>query len=158
MNILVLCTGNSARSILLESILNTAGKGRVTAYSAGSQPAGAVHPQSLKLLAQKGHDTRAARSKSWDEFALPEAPKMDAVITVCASAAGETCPIWPGVPVRAHWGADDPAAAPPEAQERAFRAAYDLLERRALALLDLPVEDMEAGELKIHLDRIGEMS
>lgn len=158
MNILVLCTGNSARSILLESILGTAGAGRVTAFSAGSQPAGAVHPQSLKLLAEKGHGTSAARSKSWDEFAGPDAPKMDAVITVCASAAGETCPIWPGVPVRAHWGADDPAKAAKADWDAAFRAAYDLLERRALALLALPVEDMDAGELKAALDRIGEMT
>lgn len=155
MNILVLCTGNSARSILLEALLNRLGQGRVTAFSAGSQPAGKVHPQSLRLLAEKGYDTAPFRSKSWDEFAAPDAPHMDAVITVCASAAGETCPIWPGVPVRAHWGVDDPAAASEPDWETAFSTAYAILERRARALLDMPVEDMEAGELKIHLDRIG---
>ncbi|WP_137700504.1 arsenate reductase ArsC [Marimonas lutisalis] len=157
MNILVLCTGNSARSILLEALLNRLGNGRVTAFSAGSQPAGAVHPQSLKLLGEKGYDLSGLRSKSWDEFAGPDAPKMDAVITVCASAAGETCPIWPGVPVRAHWGVDDPAAAQEPEWQDAFDRAYGILERRAQALLDLPVEDMEAGELKLHLDRIGEV-
>ena len=102
MNILVLCTGNSARSILLESILNTESVGRVRAFSAGSQPAGEVHPQSLKLLEEKGHDTTHARSKSWDEFAADDAPLMDIVITVCGSAAEETCPVWPGAPVRSH--------------------------------------------------------
>lgn len=157
MNILVLCTGNSARSILLEALLNRLGHGRVTAFSAGSQPAGQVHPQSLKLLAEKGFDTSSARSKSWDEFAGPDAPQMDAVITVCASAAGETCPIWPGVPVRTHWGVDDPAAAAEPEWEHAFETTYGILERRAQALLELPIEDMEAGELKIQLDRIGDM-
>ena len=101
MNILVLCTGNSARSILLESILNTQCPGRVRAFSAGSQPTGKVHPQSLRLLAEKGHDTSRARSKSWDEFSADDAPIMDMVITVCGSAAGETCPMWPGAPIRA---------------------------------------------------------
>jgi len=162
MNILVLCTGNSARSILLEALLNRLGQGRITAFSAGSQPAGKVHPRSLALLGVKGFDTTAARSKSWDEFAGPRAPQMDAVITVCASAVGETCPIWPsvrsGLPVRAHWGVDDPAAAAEPDWEDAFETAYGILERRAQALLALPVEDMEAGELKIHLDRIGEIA
>ncbi|MDQ2088632.1 arsenate reductase ArsC [Marimonas arenosa] len=157
MNVLVLCTGNSARSILLEALLNRLGDGRITAYSAGSQPTGAVHPQSLKLLASKGYDLSSVRSKSWDEFAEPGAPKMDAVITVCASAAGETCPIWPGAPVRAHWGVDDPAATDEADWDEAFHAAYARLERRARAFLDMPVEDMEAGELKLHLDRIGEL-
>ena len=157
MNILVLCTGNSARSILLEALLNRLGDGRIKAYSAGSQPAGAVHPQSLKLLGDKGYDTSQARSKSWDEFAGPDAPQMDAVITVCAAAAGEVCPIWPGAPVRAHWGVDDPAAAAEPDWQQAFTTAYAILERRVRALLDMPVEDMEAGELKIHLDRIGDI-
>ena len=133
MNILVLCTGNSARSILLESILNHDGAGRVRAFSAGSQPAGRVHPQSLALLGALAHDTRSARSKSWDEFAGPNAPKMDAVITVCGSAAGETCPIWPGAPIRAHWGVEDPAAASPKDQPGAFETAFQVLRRRALA-------------------------
>ena len=131
MNILVLCTGNSARSILLESILNHDGAGRVRAFSAGSQPAGRVHPESLKLLASLGHDTSHARSKSWDEFAAPGAPQMDAVITVCGSAAGEACPIWPGAPIRAHWGVEDPAAAPAPDRPAAVRAAYEILLRRA---------------------------
>lgn len=157
MNILVLCTGNSARSILLECLLNRLGEGRVTAYSAGSQPAGAVHPGSLKLLGAKGYDLSGLRSKSWDEFGTADAPKMDAVITVCSSAAGETCPIWPGAPVRAHWGVEDPAAADEADRDGAFDAAYAILERRAVALLEMPVEDMEAGELKIHLDRIGDL-
>ncbi|MGR3434718.1 MAG: arsenate reductase ArsC [Shimia sp.] len=131
MNILVLCTGNSARSILLEHILRRRSDGAVRTWSAGSQPSGKVHPQSLKLLAEEGYDTSAARSKSWDEFATPDAPRMDAVITVCASAAGETCPIWPGAPVRAHWGVDDPAAAAEPNWEPAFRTAHDILGRRA---------------------------
>ncbi|SDW36033.1 Protein-tyrosine-phosphatase [Ruegeria halocynthiae] len=155
MNILVLCTGNSARSILLESIFNHTAKGRVRAYSAGSNPAGKVHPQSLALLGAKGHDVRDARSKSWDEFAVGDAPEMDVVITVCGSAAEETCPVWPGTPLRAHWGVEDPAAASEADWDRAFRTAYDILGRRAEALLALPIESMESGELGAHLKRIG---
>ncbi|MGR3759353.1 arsenate reductase ArsC [Roseobacteraceae bacterium NS-SX3] len=158
MNILVLCTGNSARSILLESLLNTLGGGRVRAYSAGSSPTGKVHPQSLRLLAEKGHDTSGARSKSWDEFAGPQAPEMDMVITVCASAAGETCPVWPGAPLRAHWGVDDPAAASEADWDRAFREAYGTLKTRAKALLDLPLETMDRAELADELKRIGELA
>lgn len=152
MNILVLCTGNSARSILLEHILNAHGEGRVTAFSAGSQPTGAVHPKSIRLLTSLGYDTSSARSKSWDEFAATTAPEMDAVITVCASAAGETCPIWPGAPVRAHWGVDDPAAASEHEWPGVFRSAYDLLERRATGFLADPVERMSASDLKIALE------
>ncbi|MGB5557493.1 MAG: arsenate reductase ArsC [Paracoccaceae bacterium] len=155
MNILILCTGNSARSILLESILNHEGGGRVHAFSAGSQPAGQVHRQSLKLLEALGRDTARARSKSWDEFAAPDAPKMDAVITVCGSAAGETCPIWPGAPVRAHWGVEDPATAPEPEQPAAFQAAYEILHRRAAALLALPLDQLDAVALKSELDCIG---
>ncbi|WP_405111679.1 arsenate reductase ArsC [Phaeobacter sp. BS52] len=157
MNILVLCTGNSARSILLETLLNSHGNGRVNAFSAGSRPTGAVHPQSLTLLAEKGHDTSAARSKSWDEFATEGAPQMDLVITVCASAAGETCPIWPGTPLRAHWGVEDPAAAAKPDWDAAFRLAYDRLERRARAFLDLPLEDRDTDTLRQDLIRIGEL-
>lgn len=157
MNILVLCTGNSARSILLEAILNTEGAGRVRAWSAGSQPAGRVHPQSLKLLAEMGHDTSGARSKSWDEFAAKDAPEMDMVITVCGSAAEETCPVWPGAPLRAHWGVEDPAAAAEADWDAAFRTAYDILGRRARALLDLPIETLSAPELSAHLKRIGDL-
>ena len=154
MNILVLCTGNSARSILLESLLNTLGGGRVRAWSAGSRPTGTVHPQSLALLAAEGQDISGLRSKSWDEFAGLGAPEMHAVITVCGSAAEENCPIWPGAPVRAHWGIEDPAAAAPERQPAAFRTAYDILRRRATALLDLPIETLTDDELRMHLTRI----
>lgn len=157
MNILVLCTGNSARSILLESIFNTLGAGRTRAYSAGSNPTGKVHPQSLVLLNELGHDVSGAGSKSWDEFAEADAPEMDIVITVCASAAGETCPIWPGAPVRAHWGVEDPAAADQPEWDKAFRTAYITLEKRAKALLELPFEDMKPAELSEQLKRIGEI-
>lgn len=157
MNILVLCTGNSARSILLEAILNTRGAGRTNAYSAGSHPTGQVHPQSVALLKRQGLAVQAdtARSKSWDEFARPGAPAMDLVITVCAAAAGETCPIWPGAPLRAHWAVDDPAAAPEAAQPDAFRTAFDILDRRASALLALPFETMAPEDMKRELSRIG---
>ncbi|MFW8593038.1 arsenate reductase ArsC [Cribrihabitans neustonicus] len=158
MNILVLCTGNSARSILLEAIFNHAGRGIVRAYSAGSTPTGLVHPQSLALLTEKGIDVSSARSKSWDEFAGPGAPEMDLVITVCAAAAGETCPVWPGAPLRAHWGVPDPAAAKPEDWDRAFRAAFKTLERRAKALLALPLKEMAPEQLRAELARIGELA
>ncbi|WP_417257279.1 arsenate reductase ArsC [Celeribacter sp.] len=157
MNILVLCTGNSARSILLESELNAASGGRITAFSAGSQPSGKVHPQSITLLEGLGRDMSTARSKSWDEFAGDDAPQMDAVITVCGSAAAETCPYWPGAPVRSHWGVEDPAAAPQHEWETAFQTAYDILSRRAAALLALPFEDMDTATLKAELDRIGNL-
>ncbi|MEM6375422.1 MAG: arsenate reductase ArsC [Pseudomonadota bacterium] len=157
MKILVLCTGNSARSILLESIFNTLGDNRVTAYSAGSQPAGRVHPQSIQLLKSLGHDLSRARSKSWEEFEGDQAPRMDAVITVCASAAGETCPIWPGAPIRAHWGVEDPAAAAAPDWPDAFQAAFDILQRRASALLAEPFEKMNASDLKAAFDRAGQI-
>ncbi len=153
MNILVLCTGNSARSILLESIFNTTSHGRVRAYSAGSQPSGRVHPQSLTLLSELGHDVSDARSKSWDEFGTADAPVMDAVITVCGSAAEETCPIWPGAPVRAHWGVEDPAAAVEAEWDSAFRTAYDILNRRALAFLQEYDPNMTASDLSAALNR-----
>jgi protein-tyrosine-phosphatase len=156
MNILVLCTGNSARSILLEAILNRHGADRgLQAFSAGSHPAGRVHPQSLALLAAKGYPTGQLRSKSWDEFGLAEAPRMDAVITVCASAAGETCPFWPGAPIRAHWGVEDPAAAPEPEQPAAFAATYDRLAVRAAALLALPLPQLDRARLASELARIG---
>ena len=158
MNILVLCTGNSARSILLEAILNREGAGRITAFSAGSQPSGKVHPYSLKLLAAHGYDTSHARSKSWDAFALCDAPKMDAVITVCASAAGETCPIWPGTPVRAHWGVDDPAAACEADWPEAFDTAYRLLSLRAKAFLNALTAEQTPIDLKSALDAVGTLS
>jgi protein-tyrosine-phosphatase len=158
MNILVLCTGNSARSILLESLLNHRGAGRVTAYSAGSQPAGRVNPHAVALLKAQGHDTIGFRSKSWHEFGTADAPHMDAVITVCGSAAAETCPMWPGTPLRAHWGVEDPAAAPEETAEAAFADAYAILKRRADAFLAAPVETMDHATLQAHLQTCGDVA
>lgn len=156
MNILVLCTGNSARSILLESILNRLGHPYgIKAYSAGSQPAGRVHPQSQTLLGELGYPLEGLRSKSWDEFAAPDAPRMDAVITVCASAAGETCPYWPGAPVTAHWGIDDPAKAPETEWDIAFRHAYTRLMARAQAFVALDPTTLSREVLKGELTRIG---
>lgn len=159
-NILVLCTGNSARSILLESIFNTSSEGRIMGFSAGSNPTGKVHPQSIKLLTSLGHDVSGARSKSWDEFATRDAPKMGAVITVCGSAAAETCPFWPGVPLRSHWGVDDPADCTDNYTDdcdAAFHLAYDILARRAAELLAVPFENMSAPEMKATLDRVGKL-
>ncbi len=155
MNILVLCTGNSARSILLESILNTQSAGRIRAFSAGSAPTGTVHPQSLKTLTHHTHPINTARSKSWDEFATDSAPQMDVVITVCGSAASETCPIWPGSPITSHWGVEDPAAAGPDEWDRAFATTYALLLNRAQSLIALPFETLDKAALKIALDKIG---
>ncbi len=155
MNILVLCTGNSARSILLESLLTHRSNGRITAFSAGSKPSGKVHPQSLVLLAREGFPTDGLSSQSWDVYAEPGAPVMDAVITVCGSAAGEECPIWPGAPVRAHWGVEDPAAALEAYWEEAFNLAYMRLSNRAAALLDQPIEDMTPTDLQKTLNEIG---
>lgn len=148
MKLLVLCTGNSARSILLEYIFKGLG---VTSFSAGSNPTGKVHPQSITLLTKLGYDTSGARSKSWDEFELPDAPKMDAVITVCASAAGEVCPIWPGAPLRTHWGVEDPAHVPQEDWDVAFQTAHDILERRAKAFMAMDT----SLDLKTRLDQAG---
>ena len=136
-NVLFLCTGNSARSILAEAYLNHAGKGRFRAYSAGSRPAGKVNPLALELLASKGIDTTGARSKSWDEFAAPGAPRMDMIVTVCDNAAGEACPVWPGKPVTAHWSVDDPAAVTgsDERKREAFQRALDELSARIDRLL-----------------------
>lgn len=151
MNILVLCTGNSARSILLESILNRDSAGRISAYSAGSAPSGRVHPQSLRLLVAKGYPTSGLCSQSWDDFATDIAPKMDVVITVCDSAAAETCPLWPQTgdarPLQAHWGIPDPAAADEPDWEDAFDTAYQTLSRKAAALIDLPFETMDRDVL-----------
>ena len=157
MNILVLCTGNSARSILLESILTHSGAGRITAFSAGSQPTGKVNPGALTLLNREGHDTSQFHSKSWDIFGAKDAPKMDIVITVCGSAANETCPIWPGTPLRAHWGVEDPADATGEAIAPAFQKAYDILAQRATHFLSAPVEALETDALKTLLDESGKI-
>jgi arsenate reductase len=139
-HLLFLCTGNSARSILAEAILNARAGGRFRAFSAGSRPAGRVHPAALRQLEQAGLRAAGLRSKSWDEFARPGAPVMDLIITVCDNAAREPCPVWPGHPAAAHWSTPDPAAADGSADEiaRAFREAYESLDRRITALLALP--------------------
>ncbi|MDT8326127.1 MAG: arsenate reductase ArsC [Roseovarius sp.] len=154
-NILVLCTGNSARSILAEAILNRDGLGRFIGFSAGSDPKPAPHPQALTLLQGLGHDISALRSKSWDEFAGPDVPKMDVILTVCDNAAGETCPIWPGHPVSAHWGLPDPASAPEADQPEAFAETYRRLQARVKAFMALPVETLDAAQLGALLTAIG---
>ena len=156
-NVLVLCTGNSARSVLGEALFNHLGKGRVRAFSAGSKPSGTVNPVALETLEKHGVPLPAdVRSKSWDEFAAPGAPTIDYIFTVCASAAGETCPIWPGHPTTAHWGIDDPAHVEPlEARRAAFERAYAALEKRikaflALDLAALSPKDVAAAAKMIH--------
>jgi arsenate reductase len=143
-NVLFLCTGNSARSIMAECILDRLGAGRFRAYSAGSHPKGAVHPAALETLRERGHDVTGLRSKSWDEFAKPDAPRLDLILTVCDGAAAEACPIWPGRPPSAHWSIEDPAAVdgPAEQQRLVFRRVYQELERRIerLARLWRPAE------------------
>ena len=158
MNILVLCTGNSARSILLESILNQDSGGRVRAYSAGSTPSGRVHPQSMTLLSELGYPTDGLSSQSWDVYATDDAPEMDIVITVCDGAAAETCPLWPRTgpnpPLQVHWGIPDPAAAAEPDWQDAFQTAYDTLANKAKALMDIPFETMGPTELKTTLTKI----
>jgi arsenate reductase len=161
LNVLVLCTGNSARSILGEALFNHLGSketpGRIRAFSAGSQPSGKVNPVALDTLAKHGIPLPEARSKSWDEFAVAGAPQIDFIFTVCASAAGETCPIWPGHPTTAHWGIPDPAHVEPiEARREAFELAYGQLERRIKAFLTLPLETMSAEEIKAAAKKIHE--
>ena len=148
-NVLVLCTGNSARSILGEALFNHLGRGRVRAFSAGSKPAGQVNPVALETLAKHGVPLPPdARSKSWDEFAVPGAPKLDYIFTVCASAAGETCPIWPGHPTTAHWGIADPAHVEPiDARREAFEKAFQSLEKRIKAFLALDLATMSAKDV-----------
>lgn len=157
LKVLFLCTGNSARSILAEAYLNSAGKGRFTAYSAGSHPAGKVNPLALELLEENRLPTGGLRSKSWDEFARPGAPKIDFVFTVCDNAAGEACPLWPGQPITAHWGVADPAAASGTDAERrkAFLRAFTELSTRINLLLALPLDELEPRALKSRLDQIG---
>lgn len=157
LNILILCTANSARSILGEALINRLGEGRFKAYSAGSHPRGEPNPDGLAMLADKGYDISGFASKSWDVFSEPGAPKMDIVITVCDSAAGEACPLWPGSPVKAHWGIPDPAhqGETPQARRAAFEEAYRLLELRVKALVGLPVETMGGPELRSALAEIG---
>ena len=157
LNVLFLCTGNSARSILAEAYLNSAARGRFVAYSAGSHPAGKVNPFAIDLLEKHRLPTQGLRSKNWDEFAAPGAPKLDFVFTVCDNAAGEVCPIWPGQPITAHWGVADPAAAvgSDEAKRKAFLRAFTELSTRINLLLALPIEKLERTALKRKLDQIG---
>lgn len=156
-NVLFLCTGNSARSILAEAILNKVGMGRFKGFSAGSQPKGEVHPYALELLNTLKYNTADLRSKNWDEFAKPDAPQMDFVLTVCDSAAAEVCPVWPGQPMSAHWGIPDPAAATgTEAEIRvAFSDAYRMMERRISIFINLPVSSIDKLSLNKQLDDIG---
>jgi arsenate reductase len=159
-NVLFLCTGNSARSILAEVLLNHSGRGQFKAFSAGSFPKGAVHPLAIELLEQFGLPTKGLRSKSWLEFARPCAPVMGFVFTVCDQAAGEICPIWPGNPITAHWGVPDPAAVEGTEGERkgAFRDTYHQLDARIRLFIALPIDKLDRMVLKHHADEIGKMS
>ena len=156
-NVLFLCTGNSARSILAEAILNNRGKGRFKAFSAGSQPKGEVHPLALALLERKGFQTEGLRSKAWDEFAQTGAPNLDFIFTVCDNAAGEVCPIWPGHPMTAHWGQPDPAAVEGSEVEKtnAFRDAFKMLERRIEMFTSLPIASLDQLALGKKVREIG---
>jgi arsenate reductase (thioredoxin) len=156
-NILVLCTGNSARSILAEALFNRLGKGRFKAYSAGSYPKGQVHPGALELLARRQFPLEGLRSKSWNEFSGDNAPTIDFIFTVCDNAAGESCPIWPGHPTTAHWGIEDPAGASGEESKRAFEKAYRELEARIQAFCNLPIESLDSATLKEKLNAIGRL-
>ena len=158
-NVLFLCTGNSARSVLAEAILNKIGAGKFRAYSAGSQPKGQVNPNTIHLLQKLGYETAGFRSKSWSEFAQPGAPALDFVFTVCDDAAGETCPVWPGQPMTAHWGIPDPAAAAgtPAEIAIAFSDAYRMLQRRIEAFAALPLRALDSLTLQNKLRDIGRM-
>ncbi len=155
-NVLFLCTGNSARSIIAEALLNKRGVGRFRAYSAGSFPMGSVHPMALKTLESAGLPTEGLRSKSWDEFAVDGAPVLDFVFTVCDNAANETCPIWPGHPMTAHWGIEDPAGVEGEEQKAAFQRATFYLSNRISLFLSLPIETLDSMSLRNKLLQIGE--
>jgi arsenate reductase len=156
-NVLFLCTGNSARSIFAEAILNKVGRGRFRAYSAGSQPKGRINPNTIELLRGLGYDTSAFRSKSWDEFAEPDAPEFDFVFTVCDAAAADTCPVWPGQPMTAHWGVPDPAEAKGSAAEigLAFIDAYRMLNQRIGIFVSLPIRSLDRLSLQNQLKEIG---
>ena len=157
-NVLFLCTGNSARSILAEAILNREGNGRFRAFSAGSFPKGEVHPEALRLLDDLGYPIDGYRSKSWDEFVAEGARPLDFVFTVCDNAAGEICPVWPAQPMTAHWGIEDPAAAEPDEQPQAFRNALYALQRRIGLFLSLPLESIDELSLRTKLREIGRTS
>jgi len=156
-NVLFLCTGNSARSILAESLLNNLGKGRFRAFSAGSHPAGQVNPFALELLEKNHFPTDDLRSKAWDEFAQPDAPRLDFVITVCDKAAGEICPVWPGQPMTAHWGIPDPVAVvgSDEVKRHAFVDAMSQLQRRICMLVSLPFDKLDRMKLQQAVREIG---
>jgi len=156
-NVLFICTANSARSIMAEAILNQLGAGQYRAYSAGSQPAGRVNPYAVELLQRNRFRTDSLRSKNWEEFAQPDAPAMDFVLTVCDNAAGEVCPVWPGQPMSAHWGVPDPAAAQgtEEEKQRAFSDAFITLNRRITIFLALPFDKLDKLSLQTELHRIG---
>lgn len=157
-NVLVLCTGNSARSILGEVLFNVLGKGKFRAYSAGSKPTGKPNPFALELLQQYGHSIEGLRSKSWDEFAAPGAPDIDFIFTVCDNAAGETCPIWPGHPATAHWGLPDPAHIEgDEARRAAFKKTYEQLARRIQLFMSLPINKLDKLTLREKLAEIGKI-
>jgi arsenate reductase len=158
-NVLFLCTGNSARSIMAEAIMNHKGAPNFTAFSAGSHPSGFVRPQALAQISAAGLPTDALRSKSWDEFAVPGAPLLDFVFTVCDNAAQETCPHWPGQPVTAHWGVPDPVAATGSSEDidRAYKQAFAMLQRRITLMLSLPLASLDAMSLKKELDNIGSL-
>jgi arsenate reductase len=157
-NVLFLCTGNSARSIMAEAIMNSKGHPNFVAYSAGSHPSGKVRPEALRQLQAAHLPTSGLRSKSWDEFAKPDAPKMDLLITVCDNAANEVCPVWPGQPMTAHWGVPDPAVlqGTPQEIQRAFREAFMILDRRISLFLCLPLSTLGQLALKKEVDRIGQ--
>jgi len=155
--VLFLCTGNTARSVMAEVLLNSMGRGRFKAYSAGSHPKGIIHPLTLDLLQKNRLSVEGLRSKNWAEFERPGAPKLDLIFTVCDNAAGEVCPVWPGQPMTAHWGIDDPAAVvgTDEEQRRAFFMAYNQLSNRLMIFLSLPLEKLDRLSLKQKLDEIG---
>lgn len=158
-NVLFLCTGNSARSILAEAILNHAAKGRFRAFSAGSHPAGSINPFALEFIKQQGMPVTEMRSKNWAEFAAPDAPQLDFVITVCDRAAGEVCPVWPGQPMTAHWGIEDPSAAEgdDEMKRRAVAKAFRELNTRISLFISLPLQKLDSLSLKRELDAIGKL-
>ena len=156
-NVMFLCTGNSARSIMAEAIMNHLGRANFTAYSAGSHPAGVVRPEAIKEIERASLDTANLRSKSWEEFSQPDSPKLNFVFTVCDKAAKEVCPIWPGQPMTAHWGIPDPVAVQgsPEDIERAYREAFAALHRRISIFLCLPLSSLDSFSLQKELDNIG---
>lgn len=159
-SVLFLCTHNSARSVISECVLNGLGKGRFKGYSAGSHPSGRVNPAAIALLDRLGYDTSAVRSKPWEEFSAPGAPRLDVIVTVCDGAAGETCPIWPGRPATAHWGVADPSRVDGDeaVRQAAWERAYHILKKRIEAFIALPLAELDAATLKRHLADIGKLT